>query len=162
MLLHVNLKQIQDEPVAMSGEAPVSAVDFGFADEVIHFSKPLKYDLTVQHLHDSLLLTGTLELTLQCDCVRCLRTFESVIVLRDWACHIPLEGEDRPPVVKDSVDLTPYIREDMVLALPTHPVCRDDCPGLDHKSQSDPFGGANSAGPSRSPWDELNKLKLKS
>ncbi|HAV64908.1 MAG TPA: hypothetical protein DCY13_21375 [Verrucomicrobiales bacterium] len=162
MSLLVNLKQLQEDNVELEGEASIGEVHFDFTDEVVRFAKPLTYRLTVQHLHDSLLLTGVLQLPVQCHCVRCLKPFEHVIMLRDWACHIPLAGEDSPAVIKDSVDLTPYIREDMVLALPTHPVCRDDCPGLEHKPTSDPFEGPNAADKTASPWDELNKLKLKS
>jgi uncharacterized protein len=30
----------------------------------------------------------------------------------------------------DLIDLEPALRDAVVLALPTNPVCRDDCPGL--------------------------------
>lgn len=162
MSLFINLKKLQDDTLALSGEAPVTEVDLGFTDEVVRFTKPLKYSLTVQLLHDSLLLTGDLDLPVQCSCVRCLRPFEHVISFRDWACHIPMEGDEKPDMVRDSVDLTPYIREDMVLALPTHPVCRSDCPGLDFAAEGGISGGEKAAGEAPSPWDELNKLKLNS
>ncbi len=30
----------------------------------------------------------------------------------------------------DLIDLEPAVRDAVVLALPTNPLCRDDCPGL--------------------------------
>jgi uncharacterized protein len=162
MSLSVNIKKLEDENDQLEGELSVEALDLGFEDEVVRFTQSLKYELEVQRLQDALLITGELELPVTCECVRCLREIPQVIRLQGWACHIPLEGEDRPPIVKDSVDLTPYIREDIVLALPTHPVCRDDCPGLTGKfKQTSRAAGDSGVKAMASPWDELNKLKLK-
>jgi uncharacterized metal-binding protein YceD (DUF177 family) len=60
------------------------------------------------------------------------------------------------------VDLTPYLREDILLEFPQHPLCDPECGGLpDAKS-----GNANNATSAGKPnegssaWAELNKLKL--
>ncbi len=162
MPLLVNIKQLEERNERLVGDLPVSELNFGFEDEIVGFSKPLKYRLEIQHLEDSLLASGELELPIECACVRCLKPVRDVIHIANWVCHVPLEGEERPVIVKDSVDLTPYIREDMVLALPTHPVCRNDCPGLTGKTKQ-PLRTAESGSEGvSSPWDELNKLKLKS
>jgi len=145
----------------LAGELSVSELGLGFEDEIVKFSKPLTYRLEAQHLQDSLLVSGELELPIECACVRCLKPVKDVIRIRNWHCHIPLEGEERPPILRDSVDLTPYIREDMVLALPTHPVCRDDCPGLTGKTKNTLRTATSTSEGVSSPWDELNKLKLK-
>jgi uncharacterized protein len=73
-----------------------------------------------------------------------------------------LEGEDKVLVSNDCVDLTPYVREDIVLAFPQHPLCEPECRGLQAAS---PNGGRASSGENitgdLSPaWAELNKLKL--
>lgn len=162
MPLLVNIKQLEDRNDRLVGELQVEEMQFDFQDEVVSFTKPLVYRLEVQHLDDALLITGDLELPIECACVRCLQPVLDVIRLRNWACHIPLEGEDKPTIVRDSVDLTPYIREDMVLALPTHPVCREDCLGLTGKSITTLRSAASTSVGVSSPWDELNKLKLKS
>lgn len=161
MPLLVNLKQLEDRNEQLTGELPVDELGLDFRDEVVEFALPLKYQLEAQHLQDSLLVSGSLELPVTCACIRCLRPMPEVLRVRNWACHIPLEGEDRPPIVRDSVDLTPYIREDMVLALPTHPVCRDDCPGLAGKTKPPLRAAVGKAETVASPWDVLNKLKLK-
>lgn len=163
MPILLNLVVLEESNQRLAGDLSVSDLDFGFEDEVVQFSKPLKYRLDAQLLDDSLLVAGDLALPIDCTCVRCLKRFQQTIALKNWACHIPLKGEDQPPIIRDSVDLTPYIREDMVLALPTHPVCRDDCPGLTGKtSQTLRTADKSKSGGISSPWEELNKLKLKS
>lgn len=161
MSLLVNIHQLEDHNESLAGELSATELGLGFDDEIVTFTKPLTYRLEAQHLQDSLLISGALELPVECACVRCLKPMMDVIRIPDWHCHIPLEGEDRPPIVRDSVDLTPYLREDMVLALPTHPVCRDDCPGLTGKSENTLRTASSTSEGVSSPWDELNKLKLK-
>ena len=78
--------------------------------------------------------TGSLTLTLDCECVRCLKTFEHELKLTDWALHLPLEGEEKVPVENDCVDLTPFVREDILLEFPQHPLCKPDCRGLKTKA----------------------------
>jgi uncharacterized metal-binding protein YceD (DUF177 family) len=75
------------------------------------------------------------------------------------ACHIPLVGEDAPPILEDSVDLTPFLREDILLAVPQRPVCGSNCEGMVYP-QDKPGKTAAETNPISSPWAELNKLKL--
>ena len=59
---------------------------------------------------------------------------------------LPLEGEEEVPVINDCVDLTPYMREDILLAFPQHPLCEPDCGGL----QAQPGQSERTSGASRS------------
>jgi uncharacterized metal-binding protein YceD (DUF177 family) len=65
-------------------------------------------------------------------------------------------------VRQDCVDLTPYLREDIVLALPQKPLCEPECGGLG--SPPPAATGPPSAGqvsePTSPEWATLNKLKL--
>jgi uncharacterized protein len=125
---------------------------------------PLSYDVEAQKLEHSLLVRGVLTLPLQCECVRCLKGFKYTLRLPEWTCHLPLEGEEKVELAGDCVDLTPYIREDIVLAFPQHPLCRPDCSGLAStelktlKPEEAP-GKAENA-PGASAWAALDKLKL--
>jgi uncharacterized metal-binding protein YceD (DUF177 family) len=56
------------------------------------------------------------------------------------------------------VDLTPFIREDILLDFPQRPLCRPDCAGL--KSKSDRKSKAVEK-PVLDVWGKLDKLKLK-
>ena len=80
------------------------------------------------------------------------------IELDGWAAHLELEGEDKVPVKDDSVDLTPFVREDILLEFPQRPLCEMDCAGLADRSQTR-TKNADSAQSSPA-WSELNKLKF--
>ncbi len=141
---------------------PVAELDVDPHDEVIKVGKPLLYDLEVQKLDDSILAQGDLHLTLDCECVRCLKPIEYHVDLPNWAVHLPMEGEEAVSVVNDCVDLTPYMREDILLDFPRHPLCNADCRGLSGKA---PDKAKKASGPAKNPdgsltWAELNKLKF--
>ncbi len=162
MPLIVNLRHLEAHEVRLKGELPLEELDIDPMDEVIRLEQPLRYDLEAQKLEGGLLMQGRLRLVLLCQCVRCLKAFEQTLDLKKWACHLPLEGEEAAHVVNDSVDLTPFVREDILLAFPQHPLCEPECGGLPKRH----FGGARkTTGSGRgetsaSAWAELNKLKL--
>jgi len=124
---------------------------------------PLRYALEVQKLQEGLLVHGTLQLPLDCQCVRCLKPFQTNVMLNDWSLHLPFQGEDAVKVVNDCVDLTPLLREDILLEFPQHPLCSQECHGLSFNHDSPPGATLSSshAQSESSAWDELDKLKLK-
>ncbi len=161
MPLVVNLHHLEAHNLTFQGELPAPELDIDTRDEVIRVAQPLHYDIEAQSLAMSLLLRGQLRLMLDCQCVRCLKPFQYALVIKDWICHLPLEGEDAAPVVSDCVDLTPYIREDILLEFPRHPVCSPECPGLKQPNiGKTKKSGAGKTGRDSSAWAELDKLKL--
>ena len=161
MPLTFNLRHLREKNLRLRGELPVAELDLAGLDELIHARHPLSYDLEVEEVEDAILVRGTLELPLDCECVRCLKPFRHLLRLEDWACHLALTGEDKVPMDNDCVDLTPYLREDSVLAFPRHPLCETECGGLKTPppSPSKPGGKSESTATS-SAWGELDKLKL--
>lgn len=161
MHLKVNLQHLAENELVLKGELPAADLDYGFTDEVVQARVPLQYDLTAQKLEDAVLVRGRLVQVFDCLCVRCLKAFQYRFELADWACHLPLSGEDAVTVSNDCVDLTPYIREDILLGFPQHPVCEPECNGL----TSSPGGKSKPASSQKdtlptSAWTELDKLKL--
>ena len=130
MPLIVNLRHVEEHNVVLRGELPVDELDIDARDEMIRVARPLRYDIEVQKLGRGFLVRGSLQLTLECQCVRCLKPFTRKLELKPWTCHLPLEGEERVAVVDDCADLTPFVREDMLLEFPQHPLCKPDCGGL--------------------------------
>lgn len=162
MALLVNLLHLTRDSVALKGEVPVEELEYGVNDEMVKLNSPLEYDLEAEKLEDAVLVQGRLMLKLDCRCVRCLNEFPYELELVQWACHLPLSGEDAVPIVNDCVDLTPHIREDTLLGFPQHPVCKPECGGLSigtHGNPADPKESQQVL-PS-SAWSELDKLKLK-
>ena len=156
-MLTVNLRHLETHEVRLRGELPAAELDFGVQDEMVRAENPLRYNLTVEKLHEALLATGSLELILDCQCVRCLKQFKHKVLLQEWACHLPLAGEGKAAVNNDCVDLTPFMREDMLLEFPPHPLCKPDCGGL-KKIKAPKTGGEDEA--KSTTWAELDKLKL--
>jgi|SRR4051812_11069156 uncharacterized protein len=160
MPLTFNVRHLEQRELSLKGELPVSELDLDQLDELVHADHPLRYDLEVQKLDNGLLVHGTLALSLKCECARCLKPFPHEISLENWACHLPVEGEEKVEVVNDLVDLTPYVREDIVLAFPQHPLCEPECEGLQSPQKDLASGKLEKKELPSSAWAELNKLKL--
>ena len=162
MPLLFNTKKLDRVNVRLSGELPLAELDLDNMDELIHPDRPLRYDLEIQKLDGSFLVRGALELPLRCECVRCLKPFVAVISLKDWSCLLSMDGEDKVLIVNDSVDLTPYVREDIVLAFPQHPLCGAECGGLRQTSAAEKSlsGDPNPSEAVTSIWAALDELKF--
>ena len=164
MPLQINLRHLESRSLSLKGELSPTELQLDGLDELIRTPCPLAYDLNVERYQQGILVQGRLEVILRCDCVRCLKGFDYRVVLADWSCLLPLEGEDKVLVTNDCVDLTPYLREDIVLAFPQHPLCESECRGLPAEtagSIKNPSGASQAEGlSSASAWAELNKLKL--
>jgi len=162
MALLVNLHQLETDDPHVQGELMLSELDIETMDEMIQVTEPIPYDLEVEKMEDALLVQGELQIPLQCQCVRGLKPFEYSLELTNWTCHVPLKGEEAAPIISDCVDLTPFVREDILLAFPQHPLCDPQCQGL-LKAQPGKAKKNRGAGPaqaSSSAWAELNKLKF--
>jgi uncharacterized metal-binding protein YceD (DUF177 family) len=162
MPLLINLVELKEKDLSLEGSLSAEELDLNTVDELIHTPLPLTYELEAEFLDDAVLVQGWWSLPLECECARCLKKFPLDLEATDWACHLPLLGEDRVPVQRDSVDLTPYLREDILLMLPQHPLCEPECSGLKNAppgSGKKP-NGAGQTDENSGAWAELNKLKL--
>jgi uncharacterized protein len=159
----VNLRHLEEGPQRFEGEVSPEILELDkLGDEIIQVKDPLRYDVEVEKQDRNLLVSGSLRMNLNCQCVRCLKAFQYPLSLSPYHLYVELEGEDAAPVVNDVVDLTPFFREDVLLAFPQHPLCTENCAGLPNAS------GSKTAKPDKSPqgnetasaWSALDKLKL--
>jgi uncharacterized protein len=162
MSVLVNLRHVETRDLAFKGELTPAELAIEHPDEMVQANQPLRYDLTVDLTGENLLVDGSLEMVLDCCCVRCLKPLTYPIKLTGHVCILPLDGEDKIEVVGECVDLTPYLREHILLEFPPHPVCQPDCGGLPIRAGQRPKvrEPSGSAGGKPSPWDELSKLQL--
>src|ERR1051325_857028 len=161
MPLLVNLRHLEAHEIKLKGELPVAELDLDLHDDMCRGEKPLHYDFTVEQMESGLLVQGKLRLPLQCECVRCLKSFEHTLELKPWTVLLPLEGEEKVSVKDDCVDLTPHIREDILLEFPQHPLCEADCRGLPKKTgKATKTSHAVDSEGKLSVWTELDKLKF--
>jgi uncharacterized protein len=99
---------------------------------------PLELDLRLESVSEGVLVSGTVTAPVEGECGRCLRPVSETVVvpiqeLYAYAHSTTDETADEDEVGRlqgDLIDLEPALRDAVVLALPTNPLCRDDCPGL--------------------------------
>jgi len=98
----------------------------------------IRLDLRLESVSEGVLVTGTVTGPIEGECGRCLTPIgESLVVslqeLYAYANSTTEETTDEDEVGRmqgDLIDLEPALRDAVVLALPNHPLCREDCPGL--------------------------------
>jgi len=84
----------------------------------------LAYDLTVQCVSGELIVQGTLKINIICRCARCGDDFSKKMFVSDFCRSFPLTSKN------ELINLTPDVREDILLALPIVAVCSAECRGL--------------------------------
>ncbi len=144
----------------MEGDVPVEEYGTDLVDPLMRFAEPLHYKLTVDKQPDGILLQGTLTAGLVCECARCLKSFKLEIKIDSFAALAPLTGEGALVQEEDFGDLTPFLREDIYLALPTNPLCKPECRGLARKASTRDSRLEAAAGEGPTPWAALDQLKL--
>ena len=143
--------QLMDEKLILdvsrldpAGEELVGEVACVDLDEP--FVKPfggVRYRLTAQVVGTELLVRGHLEQDFDLVCSRCGKDFDDTIKVDDFMQSY--EISEKVP----EVDLTADVRESIILALPTYPVCRESCPGIEQKEEN----------PVDDRWSALDSLK---
>lgn len=162
MPLLISLAALHNGTVHLEGELTPDELQLETLDPCIEARSPIRYSLKADIVGKELLVEGSLETTFHCRCVRCLKPFEYELSIDPWTSLVELEGEDAAPIVHESVDLTPQVREDSFLALPQHPVCNPECQGMPLQpatpKQSQDLSDESRQVPSA--WSILDTLKL--
>jgi uncharacterized metal-binding protein YceD (DUF177 family) len=159
MPLTINTRHLEEEALSIKGKLPAPELELDHADDLARARLPLYFDLTARLTGRDVLISGRLEMVLDCECARCLKPFQHRIEMPEWTAHLPLEGPDKAAIKDDLADLTPSLREDILLEYPQHPLCAAGCAGLPNRDAKDKTKGASPT-ESSSAWSELNKLKF--
>jgi uncharacterized metal-binding protein YceD (DUF177 family) len=146
--MKIHLKQIPAHGLHLEGEEPCPIEEL--KTENVRCAGPLQYKLDLGLSGDSLWVNGELRQPVEMQCVSCLEKFTGVIEVPAFAVHHELVGPE-------TVDLSPFIREDILLNLPAHPHCDRDGKRVCKATVPEP-----PAEDKRKPdWSPLDKLKLK-
>jgi uncharacterized metal-binding protein YceD (DUF177 family) len=149
--MKVHLKQIPAEGIHLEGNEERDILEL--EDDQIRPAGTVQYSLDIGLSGSSLFATGKIGADFDLVCVSCLKRFVYPVRIPNFAAQIELTGPEL-------VDLTPWLREDILLALPAHARCDWDrktvCigPRFNYRSADKGFGGSNA-------WDILDDLKLK-
>ena len=139
--LNVYLSEVTDEGIELSGTLDDSI--YGLEDEFLKPFAGLRYELGVILVGTELLVRGKLEQDFEAACSRCGEDFDFTVKIHDFAVSFAVNEKT------EFVELTTELRECILLTLPTYPVCREDCPGIEKKEEKAPD----------SRWDALDDLK---
>ena len=146
--MKVHLRQIPTQGLHLEGEeqCPIQELE----SEGIRCAGRLRYDIDVGVAGGGLWANGSLSQPVELRCVSCLEQFGHEIRVPAFAVHMELHGPE-------TVDLTPFMREDILLNLPAHPHCDRDggrvCKGKQVETAEQEIKR-------RSDWSALDKLKL--
>ena len=148
-----HLRQIPAEGLHLEGEedCPIPQLD----PAEVRCAGPLRYALDAGISEGALWVNGALAQPVELRCVRCLESFPFDIEVRDFTIHTELAGPE-------AVDLTPFMREDILLNLPAYPHCDREggrvCPVPEAIKQPDASAVLEERPPD---WSALDRLKIR-
>jgi uncharacterized protein len=105
------------------GETSPDVLDWG-ESELFRPQGGIAYALFAQSLGAELLVRGEVSLRLVCVCSRCGDTIETEAADKEFVASFEINE------ATEFLDLTEEVREAIILALPSYPVCRETCRGL--------------------------------
>lgn len=117
MLLKIDPRGMPPEGVHLEGHLPPSVFDLPPEDIVKPISH-LEWNIDVIKDEDDIVVTGSIGATFELECGRCTERFQHRVALDDYQLDVPIENDD-------PLDLTTWLREDILLTLPTHPRCEN-------------------------------------
>jgi len=142
-----------EHPLEIKEELP--AVVLGFDPATAKVEKPILVELVVQKEEENFLVTGWATTSLSLVCGRCAAWMP-------WPIRAKVEHLFEAPH-PNSIDMTPLIREDILLELPLNAVCRlgadGRCPVTGELYQPPPESSGKLAG--EEVWEALSKIKTK-
>ena len=121
--LIVDVARLDEEGESFSGESAADVLELDTAPLYTPVGG-IVYEIDVEKIGGELLARGRVAHHFQCTCSRCADVFDLEVVESAFFADFPVEEG------AEYVDLTPEMREAIILALPGYPVCREDCKGL--------------------------------
>lgn len=119
MKIYVN--QIPPEGICLTEEIPAQALELDA--QLVRLKAPLRVEAEISRglncLSGRLVLHGLLQTV----CSRCLSELE-ISFDKEVALNLPVDKRE------NFIDITPQLREEVILDYPLKPLCRPDCLGL--------------------------------
>ena len=119
----VDIAKLDAEGKGFAGEEPSEVFDLADAKDV-RPAGPIRYNIRVSPAGNSIVAQGVLKADLAFECVRCAEFFQLTVCDPEFMVVREISNKD------ESIDLTQDIRESMILAFPTNPLCAPNCRGL--------------------------------
>lgn len=143
------------------------------------FPVPVRTRLRVFRIGDYIEVEGVFETAVRLACGRCLKEFETQLASEIALTYTREDFENRADLSRDEIELSPEdaglitfsgdridlregVQEQVVMALPVHPLCREHCKGLCPQCGADLNNGdcGCDQAPRNTQFSVLKKLKL--
>ncbi len=123
MIIEVQRLTKAEDGLQYNGEEPSEILNLDDAD-ALSVKGPVSYDFKAELVSNELVVIGSLSADVWFKCSRCCEFFGGSGI------NVPFERVVEVSPNTDVVDLTGDIREAIILAFPTHPICAANCKGL--------------------------------
>jgi len=137
--LVIDASRVAPEGDSLEGE--VECVDLD--EELVKSFGGVRYALSAQVFGSELLVRGRIEQDFDLVCCRCGKDFDDTVKVDDFTASFEI------PEGSPEVDVTDELRQSIILALPSYPVCDENCPGVERKAEM----------PSDDRWGALDSLR---
>ena len=121
--MKIMVARIPEEGSDYKGDEPGSIIEVE-QEQFIRNPKDVHYELYAQRVSDELVVRGMLDVDVDLQCARCSEFFSTTVSVSDFLRAYPA------PEGSDSVDLTDDFREEILLHVPSFPVCSEECSGV--------------------------------
>ena len=143
--MKLRIDDITAESRTISFAEPEQEINHALASGPVHeyhLLRPVGVDLSYYRAGMELFLEGAIDARTSADCARCAETFTASthrVFRYVLAPKSVIDGDGSDPRSEDlefslyegdHVDVSPLVREQVLLALAERPLCREDCKGL--------------------------------
>lgn len=151
----IEIAQIPEAGLTCAGHEPGSSLGLD-ADRLFRNIGPIEFDLSAELISGELVVEGAVHASLECVCSRCAEFFSTTI--EDSSFLRAYEISD----TVETVDISPDLRDAVLLFLPAFPLCTPDCAGLCPQCGTNRNQGSCTCSPPDGDlrWDSLDALRL--
>ena len=144
--MKIDVARLDEGGESFEGAEDSAILEWTEDNEVLQPGAPVHYALRAQRLGDELLVRGTISTAFDALCCRCGKPLKLAVRDSEFCVSLPL------PPDAEFVDLTSELREAILLSLPNHPVCAEECHA--------PALSAPVFSPAPAGWEVLDSLRL--
>ena len=119
--LVINCKQISEEGMELNVCFPASEMDLAYKENVSEGE--IGVYATVLLVSNEIIVQGRIEASYACECDRCLSPIMMPIRIENFTLNYEYHNQDFQ-------DLSPEIRDEILLMIPTKILCSPECKGL--------------------------------
>ncbi len=149
----IDVPKLRPEGEWFEGEEPASILEV--SDPAIRAKAPIAYRLHAQAVSGQLIVKGAVRVPVELQCGRCTEFYSTTIEESSFLRAYEISG------TTETVDVTPDIREDILLQLPHFPLCSPDCKGLCPQCGINlNEGTCDCRPPADNRWGALDNVKL--